>query len=95
MFTKSFFFKAQNAQSFSPGRETAGVGADTITSINLPGARCIFITNMIGIQITEQASMSHPSTMDQLGSGKSHRSWVSLVEAEAKDKLGRKKKRTC
>lgn len=38
-----------------------------ITSINLPGARCIFITNITGIQMTEQASISHPSTMDQPG----------------------------
>lgn len=62
------FFNAPSSPSFSPGREwQLLLGADTITSINLPGARCIFITNIIGIQITEQASISHPSTMDQLG----------------------------
>lgn len=66
----NLFFKKKKSTERSellPWEGTAGVGADTITSINLPGARCIFITNMIGIQITEQASMSHPSTMDQLG----------------------------
>lgn len=61
------FFNAQSSQSFSLGRGWQGKGADRITSINLPGARYIFITNIIGIQITEQASISHPSTMDQLG----------------------------
>lgn len=61
------FFPARSSQSFSLGRGWQEKGADGITSINLPGARCIFITNIIGIQITEQASMSHPSTMDQLG----------------------------
>lgn len=61
------FFNARSSESFSLGRGWQGKGADGITSINLPGARCIFITNIIGIQITEQASISHPSTMDQLG----------------------------
>ena len=62
-----FFFLSTELSELLPWEGTAGVGGDTITSINLPGARCIFITNIIGIQITEQASMSHPSTMDQLG----------------------------
>lgn len=38
-----------------------------ITSIKLPGARYILMKNMMGIQITEQMTMSQPITMDQVG----------------------------
>lgn len=38
-----------------------------ITSIKVPGARCILMANMMGIQITEQMTMSQPMTMDQVG----------------------------
>lgn len=37
------------------------------TSMMVPGARYILMTNMMGIQITEQMTMSQPSTMDQVG----------------------------
>lgn len=38
-----------------------------ITSMMVPGARCILMANIMGIQITEQMTMSQPSTMDQVG----------------------------
>lgn len=37
------------------------------TSMKVPGARCILMTNMMGIQMTEQMTMSQPRTMDQVG----------------------------
>lgn len=38
-----------------------------ITSLMVPGARYILMRNMMGIQMTEQMTMSQPITIDQVG----------------------------